>query len=145
MSCPYVGKIEVQDQLPFGGSTVATKISLVCDVCGSETLLDEGRYTISWNAQEVEVDLCETHRAPLDKLINSSGITPHKANAGSALAKAKELAAQKGTRTGTSQRIQTMHPDSRAVRAWAESNGIEVNPRGRISNDIVAMFLKAEH
>ena len=33
--------------------------------------------------------------------------------------------------------------DNRAVRAWAEANGIEVNTRGRIPADVVAKYRAA--
>ena len=33
--------------------------------------------------------------------------------------------------------------DPRAVRAWANANGIRVNARGRISSDVVNQFLAA--
>lgn len=122
---------------------MATKISLVCDVCGSETTPDEGRYTIAWGGQEVEIDLCGIHRAPLVMVVSNSGIPSQKQSASSALTRAKELAAGKETRASVVQRTKSVYPDSRAVRAWAESNGIEVSDRGRISNDVVAMYLKA--
>lgn len=31
--------------------------------------------------------------------------------------------------------------DTKAVRAWAGANGIEVNPRGRIGEDVVQQYL----
>lgn len=35
--------------------------------------------------------------------------------------------------------------DNKAVRAWAQSNGIEVNPRGRISADVIEQYRRAGH
>ena len=122
---------------------MATKISLVCDVCGAETTQEEGRYTIAWSDQEVEIDLCGVHRAPLVMVVSNSGIPSQKQSASSALTRAKELAAGKGTRASTVQRTKSVHPDSRAVRAWAESSGIEVSDRGRIPNDIILKFQQA--
>lgn len=34
-------------------------------------------------------------------------------------------------------------PSTGAVRAWAESNGLEVNPRGRIKRDLIEQYLAA--
>ncbi len=35
--------------------------------------------------------------------------------------------------------------DTRAVRAWAAGNGIEVSPRGRISSEVIAQYRAAGH
>ena len=35
--------------------------------------------------------------------------------------------------------------DNRAVRAWAESNGVEVSHRGRISAEVIEQYRKAGH
>ncbi|MDQ0943162.1 Lsr2 family protein [Streptomyces sp. V1I1] len=34
--------------------------------------------------------------------------------------------------------------DSQAVRAWAEENGLEVNPKGRVPDDIVRRYFAAQ-
>jgi nucleoid-associated protein Lsr2 len=48
--------------------------------------------------------------------------------------------------TGRSTRKWTAQDtDSVAIRKWAEANGIAVNKRGRIPQDIVAMFREAGH
>jgi hypothetical protein len=43
-------------------------------------------------------------------------------------------------RSSTSSRLSNRDYDPRIVREWAESQGIEVNQRGRISADLVARF-----
>jgi hypothetical protein len=35
------------------------------------------------------------------------------------------------------------HVDNQAVRKWAEANGIEVNPRGRIPSDVLERYKAA--
>jgi len=35
--------------------------------------------------------------------------------------------------------------DTRAVRAWAAGNGIEVSPQGRISSEVIAQYRTAGH
>jgi hypothetical protein len=44
-----------------------------------------------------------------------------------------------GPRTAPSRRVQTAN-DPAAIRAWAASNGIEVNARGRVPAHVVAQF-----
>jgi hypothetical protein len=124
---------------------MATRVLLVCDVCGRETTVDEGRFTIAWGANEVEIDLCATHAAEIHALITTSKQTPHHVGASSALSRAKEITARKASKTEvrTPTHTRTTAPDPRAVRAWAENNGYEVNDKGRLSKDLVAKFLES--
>jgi hypothetical protein len=39
----------------------------------------------------------------------------------------------------------TLGPDARSVRAWAQENGYQMSPRGRISREIVEAYLAAGH
>ena len=48
-----------------------------------------------------------------------------------------------GRRNRASVSATTSPVDPRAVRAWAEANGIEVNARGRISADVVERYRSA--
>lgn len=36
-----------------------------------------------------------------------------------------------------------LRPDAKSVRAWARSQGIDVNPRGRIPDDVIDRYTKA--
>lgn len=50
-----------------------------------------------------------------------------------------------GRKAGNKRRIGTtpVDVDSRAVRAWARANGIELSPRGRVPADVVRRFREA--
>ena len=47
---------------------------------------------------------------------------------------------RKLTKSGRAYREVASPPDSRAVRAWAQANGVEVSSRGRISADVIAAY-----
>jgi hypothetical protein len=53
-------------------------------------------------------------------------------------------AGRKQTRSGKAYRHTAVAPDPRAVRAWAESNGLEVPARGRIPKKIYEAFNEAQ-
>jgi hypothetical protein len=50
--------------------------------------------------------------------------------------------AKRGKRGGSGSRSAV---DTKAVRAWAASNGIELSPRGRLPKDVVEQFHAAGH
>jgi nucleoid-associated protein Lsr2 len=49
-------------------------------------------------------------------------------------------AGRKRSRSGKAYRRTDVAPDPRAVRAWAESNGFDVPPRGRIPKKVYEAF-----
>lgn len=53
-------------------------------------------------------------------------------------------AGRKQTRSGKTYRHTPVAPDPRAVRAWAESNGLEVPARGRIPKRVYEAFSEAQ-
>lgn len=53
-------------------------------------------------------------------------------------------AGRKQTKSGKAYRHTAVAPDPRAVRAWAESNGMEVPARGRIPKKIYEAFNEAQ-
>jgi hypothetical protein len=48
-------------------------------------------------------------------------------------------------RRSSSAPVSTGEVDTKAVRAWAESNGVAVSSRGRIAADVVEKYRKAGH
>ena len=54
------------------------------------------------------------------------------------VSKARKVSGKRSSSRKTSFRI-----DNRAVRRWAESNGIELSKRGRIPQDVVSQFKAA--
>jgi hypothetical protein len=53
-------------------------------------------------------------------------------------------AGRKQTKSGKAYRHTAVAPDPRAVRAWAESNGMDVPARGRIPKKIYEAFNEAQ-
>ena len=54
--------------------------------------------------------------------------------------------AERGRRTGGAARShRASEVDSRAVRAWAASNGVDLSPRGRIPASVLDQFLAVGH
>jgi hypothetical protein len=53
-------------------------------------------------------------------------------------------AGRKQTKSGKAYRHTAVAPDPRAVRAWAESNGLDVPARGRIPKKIYEAFNEAQ-
>jgi len=101
-----------------------TIVQLTDDLDGSKA-----DRTVSFSLDSVgyEIDLSENNAAELEQ----------------SLAKYIEAARRVGGRAAAGPvRITrtSVAADSRAVRAWAASNGIRVSPRGRIRSDVVKQF-----
>ena len=97
-----------------------TYTRIYCDLCESEggtsTLLAvDGRTT--------SVDLCDKHRAALDKALASY------VEAGRTQGRAKRASAGK-----------TATAELAAIRSWANANGVEVSARGRIPAEVRAQW-----
>lgn len=107
-----------------------TVITIVDDLDGSELPEDEGQ-TVRFALDGVQYD------------IDLSGD-----NAG-ALRKVLEPYVESGRRTGGRRsagghtRRVTTDVDTRAVREWARSRGIEVSSRGRVPADVIAQYRDA--
>lgn len=107
-----------------------TVISLTDDIDGSEATetvvfgLDGATYEIDLNDVHAE-DLREV-LAPFISVARQVG------------------ASQRGRRaSATARRDSGDTVDSKAVRAWAEANGVEVSSRGRIKSDVLEQFRAA--
>jgi hypothetical protein len=126
---------------------MATRVTLVCDVCERATT-DEHRYQIRWNGQEVEIDLCTVHEKPLKSLLGSTNAAPTLVGRSATLDAAKRVTSRKAkkappTKKSPAKRRVSTPPDSRAVRAWAEANGVEVNAKGRVPDAVILQFQEA--
>lgn len=101
-----------------------TIVQLTDDLDGSKA---DKTLSFSLDGVSYEIDLSEKNFAALEKTF----------------AKYVEAARRVGGRAasgrGRTTRT-TVASDPKAVRAWAASNGIEVNPRGRIPADVVKRF-----
>ena len=85
----------------------------------------EGATTVRFglDGKDYEVDLSPENEAELREFLN------HYTAVG-----------RKLTKSGRAYRDVASPPDSRAVRAWAKANGVEVSPRGRISAEVIAAY-----
>lgn len=122
-----------------------TLIKLVDDLNGGpadETVL------FALDRRHLVIDLAASNAAKLraalapfiDKARLVSGKRPNR-TAGTRGTHAKTKAPRpqfSGTQTRTE-----LRPAAKSVRAWARSQGIDVNPRGRISDDVMDRYTKA--
>jgi hypothetical protein len=85
----------------------------------------EGAATVRFglDGREFEVDLSPENEAEFREFLN------HYTAVG-----------RKLTKSGRAYRDVASPPDSRAVRAWAQANGVEVSSRGRISAEVISAY-----
>jgi methyl coenzyme M reductase alpha subunit len=106
------------------------QVLLVCDLHDDDT---EGTETVRFALEgaSYEIDVCEAHGAALrDALAPYIG--------------AGRRAGRTAVAGGRRRRVAT-GVDPAAVRAWAKSQGLKVNERGRIPAEIVDQFTAAGH
>ncbi len=101
------------------------------DIDGSEA---SETVTFGLDGKQYEIDLNEEHAADLREVLAPfiSVARPH----GGTGAGRKGQAAAPQPRTFS-------EIDPKAVRSWAEANGIKVSPRGRLSADVVKQYKAA--
>lgn len=99
-------------------------MTLVDDLDGTEAT-ETVRFGLE-NAS-FEIDLNEANAAQLRELL-----APYKASA-----------RRVGGRVNKAPAASASGVDTKAVRRWAEENGVRVNPRGRIREDVVRQFQAA--
>ncbi len=117
-----------------------TVIQLIDDIDGSEA---DRTVDFGYNGKRYSLDLNEKNAAELEEVL-----APYIAAAGKG-------AAESGRASGSSRsagppaRARRAKSDSavdpKAVRAWAEANGVEVSPRGRVKADVVEQYRAAGH
>ena len=103
-----------------------TIIKLVDDLDDKE--IDEGGQTVSfsYNGTQYEIDLSEKNAKKFD----------------TALAPFVSAARRVGGRQSRGAKS-TGTVDTKAVRAWAKSNGIELSSRGRVPADVIEQYRSA--
>ena len=105
------------------------QVLLVCDLHDDDT---EGTETLRFSLEgaSYEIDVCAAHGAAL-----RDAFAPYVG------------AARRAGRSGSGGRRRRVATgvDPAAVRAWAKSQGLKVNERGRIPADIVDRFTAAGH
>ena len=101
-----------------------TIVQLTDDLDGSKA---DKTVSFGIDGANYEIDLSQENAAALEDAFAKY--------VGAARRVSGRAAAGRGRTTRT-----TVSSDSKAVRAWAASNGIEVSPRGRIPADVVKQF-----
>jgi hypothetical protein len=103
---------------------------LVDDLDGSELGNDGQTIRFGWLGAEYTIDLSQ---ANVDKF--AAAITPY-VNAGQRIGGRK-------TRNSASSSDGNGYVDTKAVRKWADSNGIELSSRGRVPAAVIEKFKAA--
>lgn len=106
-----------------------TVITLVDDLDHKEIEADGQTIRFAYQGIQYEIDLSEKHAKKLDNALAPFVAAARRVN-GRAARRAKAVPAS---------------ADPKAVRKWADSNGIEVSPRGRIPAHILDQYRAAGH
>lgn len=101
-----------------------TFIKLTDDLDGSDAVKTVG---FALDGVNYEIDLSGANVAKMEKELDKYVSAARRVSG--------RTGSSRGRRTRTS-----VTADPRAIRAWAASNGVEVNARGRISADVVKQF-----
>jgi hypothetical protein len=105
-----------------------TQVVLIDDLDGTE--IDEGGQSLSFSfsGTDYSIDLSEANAEKFEQLL-----TPY-------IDSAQRVGGRRSSRSRSAAASSTSSVDSKAVRAWAASNGIELSSRGRIPADVVAKY-----
>ena len=107
-----------------------TVVLLEDDTDGSEAA-ETVRFAI--DGVDYEIDLSERNASKL-----RSALEPY-------VAKARKTGKRSGRRRGMARSNGFGEVDTKAVRKWAEANGIKLNSRGRIPADVLQKYRAAGH
>jgi hypothetical protein len=107
-----------------------TQIVLIDDLDGTEITDGDGQsIAFTWSGVEYSIDLSKTNADKLEKAI------------GPYLEKAQRVGGRKSRPSSSS--TSASQVDTKAVRAWAASNGIELSNRGRVPADVIEKYKAA--
>lgn len=107
---------------------MATRLMKICDVCEQPTGQDPIR--LGWGSSFYEVDLCDKHGGELVTLVEK--ILKHARRLGGDAPRPAAPVPDRKPRV-----------DTKEVRAWAKTQGIEVNDKGRVPDTLIVQFLGA--
>ncbi len=112
-----------------------TVIHMTDDIDGSEATQT---VEFSYRGKSYSLDLNDANASEFD-----DALAPYI----SAAAKAGGAQSSRGSgrRSTTPRQRSSSEIDPKAVRAWAEANGVSVSPRGRIKADILEQYRAAGH
>ena len=106
-----------------------TQIVLIDDLDGTE--IKDGNaqsITFSWSGVDYSIDLSKANADKFEKAI------------GPYLEKAQRVGGRKSRQSSSSRSSSASQVDTKAVRAWAASNGIELSSRGRVPADVIEKY-----
>ena len=107
-----------------------TQIVLIDDLDGTEIKDGEAQsITFSWSGVDYSIDLSQANADRFEKAI------------GPYLERAQRVGGRRSRPTASSPSTDPV--DTRAVRAWAASNGIELSSRGRVPADVIEKYRAA--
>lgn len=109
-----------------------TVISMTDDIDGSEAT---ETVVFGLDGATYEIDLNDVHAEDLREVLAPFISVARRAGAG---AGASPRGGRPAVKRGPDNEV-----DSKAVRAWAEANGVEVSSRGRIKADVVEQYRAA--
>ena len=111
-------------------SSKRTQIFLIDDLDGTEITDGEAQsITFSWSGVDYSIDLSEANADKFEKAI------------GPYLEKAQRVGGRKNR--PSSSPSSPSQVETKAVRAWAASNGIELSNRGRVPADVIEKYRAA--
>lgn len=108
-----------------------TRIILVDDLDGTEIAEGGQSISFSFNGVDYSIDLGEANAEKLEKAL--APFVEHAQRVGG-----RRSSRSAGSATSTASKV-----DSKSVRAWAQSNGIELSVRGRIPAEVVEKYQAA--
>src|SRR4051794_20080119 len=111
-----------------------TQVVLIDDLDGTEMVQGGQSISFSVNGTDYSIDLAEANVERFEAAL--APFVEHAQRVGGRRDSRGGLAATSASSTATK-------VDSRAVRAWAQSNGIELSARGRIPADVVEKYRAA--
>jgi hypothetical protein len=118
-----------------------TVIQLIDDIDGSEA---DRTVEFAYDGKRYSLDLNEKNASELEEVL-----APYIAAAEKAGAAGSGGAGGSSRSAGPPARARRAKSDSdvdpKAVRAWAEANGVAVSPRGRVKADVMEQYRAAGH
>ncbi len=108
-----------------------TIVQMTDDIDGSEAT---ETVHFGLDGQQYEIDLNDVHAADLREVLAPFISVARKAAGGSGRSRAAASASKQTAGTDI---------NAKAVRAWAEANGVKVSPRGRISAEVLEQYKAA--
>src|SRR5580698_9419842 len=106
-------------------------VQLGCDLENGKGVKDVETVTFCYQGDNYEIELCGKHHKPLDELLGTLIPAARRVRSGDS-AKRSGARASRGSRD-----------ENAAIRAWANSKGLKVSERGRISASVIEQYRAA--